>query len=140
MDPALAFVRRNCRELIPSVDINLVASTAAFVQGMLQPHRALTLILQKPGDESAQLLVKVFAWSLIWGVGGNVSPESIPAFDAWAKEAIGPLIGGFGRDTVFDCYVDCTSAMMTSWEEIIPAFEYRCGNEQWGEAVVRERM
>lgn len=72
MDPALHFIRKHCRELIPSVDINLVTSTCKFVQALLQPHRALAPILQKPADESASLLVKVFAWSLIWGIGGNV--------------------------------------------------------------------
>lgn len=72
MDNALTFVRKHCRELIASVDINLVASTCAFVQALLQPHRALAPVLQKPAEEANALLVKVFAWSLIWGVGGNV--------------------------------------------------------------------
>lgn len=72
VDSALAFVRKHCRELIPSVDINLVASTCAFVQALLQPHRALAAILQKGADDAGAMLVKVFAWSLIWGIGGNV--------------------------------------------------------------------
>ena len=127
MDGALSHVRKHCRELITSVDINLVTSTAMFVQALLQPSRGLpTLLAKQSADDRQSFLGRIFAWSLVWGVGGNVAPSHSHVFDTWAQAALGPLIGsaGFGREKVFDVCVDVQNDAVTQWAEMVPKFVY----------------
>eukprot|EP01063_Lacrimia_lanifica_P030854 TRINITY_DN4987_c0_g4_i2.p1 TRINITY_DN4987_c0_g4~~TRINITY_DN4987_c0_g4_i2.p1 ORF type:complete len:4157 (+),score=1788.38 TRINITY_DN4987_c0_g4_i2:76-12546(+) len=88
LPPGIEFVRRNCKEYIPTTDANLVASTFRLYNAFLKPY-----IKTRQYEPPPEVLAKIpdiwqplFFFSLIWGVGGALDEKSRRNFDRWIKE------------------------------------------------------
>ncbi|GAX73618.1 hypothetical protein CEUSTIGMA_g1069.t1 [Chlamydomonas eustigma] len=125
IDPLLSHIRRHCTELIASVDLNLVTSVAKIFEASARPGPGLDLT--KPLDDQTQISLNYcFGYSIIWGVGGNLSSDSWDKFDVFARkllEGTANFPGGSG--TVFDYRLDIARGFaLTSWAEIVPKYRY----------------
>ena len=108
---ALSFVRAHCKEVIPTVDMQLVAALTSLFQSLV-PRSAL---LRDPdeapaapaspakppkaagGDEDAEYekvsskgLTALFVFCLTWSVGGALDEESRLRFDEFVREHVDP--------------------------------------------------
>lgn len=75
VDVGLNFLRKKCRENIPSVNINIVTSLCFCHQALLQPIRGINVEGEFEEDipEDIQAtLNRIFAFSFVWSVGGNI--------------------------------------------------------------------
>jgi dynein heavy chain len=105
IDDTLHFIRKDCSEKVPSVDVNLVQSLLNLLESLLVPKFGV-----KPGDAAADPLITLyFVFAYVWSMGANLSEKSIAAFDRFAREKIAVLVPDFPTDgTVFVC-VFCLS-------------------------------
>lgn len=70
-DPVIAFIRRNCTEVMPTADINLVDSCLRLFDSCLDEFRgdkAVTSVTNK-------VLQGHFVFSLTWSVCASVDPQ-----------------------------------------------------------------
>ncbi len=105
VDVGLKFLRKQCRENIPSVDINLVTSLCFFYQALLQPSRLINLAGEF--NELVQAsLNRVFAFSFVWSIGGNIDHNSIEKFDHFFRTELETVAAYPGSDTVYDYFVN----------------------------------
>ena len=84
IDSGLKFMRKNLKEGIPTVDINLVTSLTYLFKSLVQPSRGVNF-----ADATKTLhpkLAKVFVFSFVWSIGGNIDSEYHDQFDEWARE------------------------------------------------------
>jgi len=122
IDNALRYVRRECREDIPTVDLNLVVSTASILESLCQLSRGIKLDL--PEDDLAQLVNRLLAFSVVWGIGGNVDLPSKEKFSDWVRDELGQLARFPNSGQVYDYYVDIKDNAFRMWTEIVPPFQY----------------
>ena len=83
IDDGLSFVRKNLKEAIPTVDINLVTSLTALFKSLVQPEKGVDF-----ADDKLSLhpkLAKVFVFSYVWSLGGNLQEQFHAQFDEWAR-------------------------------------------------------
>jgi dynein heavy chain len=111
VDLGLKFLRTKCRENIPSVNINIVTSLCFCYQALLQPTRGI--VVEGPISEDGDLnddviatLNRVFAWSYVWSIGGNIDHKSIEGFDVFIRTELERVTAFPGSDTVYEYYVN----------------------------------
>lgn len=130
VDQGLKFLRTNCKENIPSVNINVVTSLCQYMQALFQPHRGL--VWQAKGQETevevmGPVVNRVFAFAFIWSVGGNIEQSSIDKFDAFFRSELETVAAFPSGDTVFEFFVNFKDQLLSPWEEVIPSFTYKVG-------------
>ena len=74
MDEGLTFLRKHCREDIPTVDQNLVVSLCFLFEALLKDPSTTF-----DGDEPAiaEFIDKMFFFSFVWSLGGNIDSNSV---------------------------------------------------------------
>lgn len=105
VDLGINFLRTKCKENISSVDINIVTSLCFCYQALLQPTRGINLAVEFT-DVVQATLNRVFAFSFIWSVGGNINHTSTEKFDHFFRTDLETLAAFPGADTVFEYFVN----------------------------------
>jgi dynein heavy chain len=132
VDAGLKFLRKHLKEGIPSVDINLVASLASLFQSLARPERGVNLAMENQKQLKA-CLAKLFAFSYVWSVGGNVDAQFHDRFDEWAREFLNANVDGLGnlpnKNTLYDYYVVTTNpeepkGRFAPWDDLVKKFAY----------------
>ena len=120
VEKSLRFVRRNCKETIPSMNNNLLMSCCKIFQSLFVPSKIGDL----SADENKEVLKKIFLFSLVWSVGGNIDGvEGKDKFSDFMREEIS--IARFPNSgTVYDHFYDKESKEFRPWEEMTPGFKY----------------
>ncbi|XRB05865.1 dynein axonemal heavy chain [Pycnococcus provasolii] len=123
----LEYVRKNCKEAIPTVDINLVTSTANIFTGMCVPERGVDFT--KPAEDLFPMLAKIFAFAFVFGLGGSMNAVHWDAFDEWVRNKFETqqdecMVKFPPQGLVFDNYMDIQSEILQPWENILPEFKY----------------
>jgi len=121
IDRGLAFTRTGMRELVPTVDSQLVSSLCAFFDSLLPLAK---LDLSKPAEELKPVIGNIFAFCFIWSVGGSIDDEHWPAFDELARELLAdhariPVAGD-----VHDYFLALPSPEFLPWKERMTDFKY----------------
>lgn len=111
IDVGLTFLRKKCRENIPSVDINIVTSFCFIYQALLQPARGISVDgpISEDGDLSDDVIAtlnRIFAFAFVWSIGGNIDHKSIEGFDVFFRETLETVAAFPGSDTVYEYYVN----------------------------------
>ncbi|KAL2609519.1 hypothetical protein R1flu_028092 [Riccia fluitans] len=127
MDIGLNFLRKSLLETIPSVNINIVTTLCWYYQGLLQPARGITL-REELSDQVTGTLSRIFAFSFVWSVGGNIRHTSIEKFDNFIRKECETLAAYPSGDTCFEYFVNVKEQALTPWEEVIPGFTYTPGS------------
>jgi len=133
---ALAFQRTLEKERIRTVDVQVATSLCSLFTSLLSRAKAGTA-MDLALDDAALLpvLERVFAFALVWSVGGSIDGEAYADFDAFVRghaalSAAGKWPGG---STVFDLFPDFSGevtpdapaeARWRKWKDVVPAFEY----------------
>ena len=134
IDGGLSFVRKNLKEAIATVDINLVTSLTAFFKSLVQPDKGVDF-----ADDKLSLhpkLAKIFVFSYVWSLGGNLEERFHAQFDEWARahfadnikelEKVPPADEGA---MLYDFYVvtndiDFPKGRFEHWEKAVKPFQY----------------
>ncbi|CAB3982986.1 dynein heavy chain 12, axonemal-like, partial [Paramuricea clavata] len=82
--PCLTFVRKQCKEYLPTSDSNLTHSLMNLVEIMMK------LATEKEIDSKhlKLWLVNSFLFSLVWSIGASVDTDSRPKFDSFLRELL----------------------------------------------------
>ena len=130
IDSGLKFMRKNLKEGIPTVDINLVTSLTYLFKSLVQPSRGVNF-----ADATKTLhpkLAKVFVFSFVWSIGGNIDSEYHDQFDEWAREHLTVIeeLGNLpNKNTLYD-YVVITDSpeqpkgQFAPWDGFVQKFNY----------------
>ena len=108
--PALMFVRHGCKEIVPTVDMQLVVALTSLFESLLPRsgllRDAASLGPNAPPLEADEELVsssgvsKLFIFCLVWSIGGGIDDESRVRFDEFVRERIdkeGSILPSSGR-------------------------------------------
>ena len=131
----LKFVRRHLKEYVTSVDINLVTTLTKFLQSLLRIENKINL--NQPLDDLRMVLNRVFAFSYVWALGGNIREESLEEFSEHVREKLAVLVNFPPAGLVFDFKLSIqepaggaggsggpTIVDIVSWQHSIPEYTY----------------
>jgi len=121
----LAFQRKNCKEPVETVDIQLVISMCFLFQSLFKAENGVDLA--KPQGDLSSLLDKLFFFCYIWTVGAVCSDAFWEQFNENAREIFEetcPGLGLPGGGMGFDYWIDIKECRFREWSEIVPTFKY----------------
>jgi dynein heavy chain len=120
VEKTIYWIRRNCRESIPSMDNNLVYSCCRLFQSLFTAENGIDLA----AADIVDTMKKVFMFSLIWSLGGNVDTvEGKEKFSEFIRETFS--ITRFPNSgTVYDYVFDFEGKEFVSFESRTPPFVY----------------
>lgn len=127
----MAFQRRNCKEPVETVDIQLVISLCTLFKSLLCEANGVVFSEADEGGKNYAFLKglvdKVFFFSYVWTFGASCSDAYWEAFGEHAREIFDetcPGLGLPGGGTAFSYFVDFKEGRFRDWAEIVPAFKY----------------
>ncbi|QDZ24237.1 heavy chain of dynein [Chloropicon primus] len=120
----LQYIRKNCREYIGSVDINLVTTVSKVIESLLlqffETHRSA----ENNTETVKGALGQLFAFSLVWGVSGNVIETFWEKFDEFAREELSENCSLPPGGQLYDYYIN-EELEFKPWGNIVKSFEYK---------------
>ena len=100
VEPCFRFVRKNCKEIVPTSDINLPQSLMNLLSSLLSDILTDPALAQKDGvGVTIQCL---FAFSCIWGIGGCVDSDGRLKFDPFFKKLLNHQVESSATRSDFD--------------------------------------
>ena len=124
VDQGVRFYRRNCKELIPTVDISLVTSICCLFKSLTDPELSGAGIPWSDVEAADNILGLTFIFCYSWGLGGNADVEGKDAFDEFVHTEFEGVINLPPVGGVFDLFVDIAQEKMVLWKAIVPEFKY----------------
>mmetsp|Transcript_28705 Transcript_28705/g.25771 ORF Transcript_28705/g.25771 Transcript_28705/m.25771 type:complete len:277 (+) Transcript_28705:1280-2110(+) len=131
MKESLVFVRSpKCKEMIPSVDVNLVKNTLNIVDMMFRVQKDSEKDVygahhHAPEKDMAEYSTLILIFSIIWSMGANINDASKREFSQFFKMKIMTMYTKFPYDgEVFDFFIDFKSQTFKHWSGIVDEFEY----------------
>lgn len=117
----LPFVREECKEIISSVDANLVTSCLNLLESIMDPEKIDFTRAVAPDKD-----VKAFViFSLVWSLGANISDNTRKLFNRFMKSQIADIHCDFPDEaTVYDYGIDPTTRSFEPWLDRVSKFEY----------------
>ncbi|KAF6265404.1 dynein heavy chain 6 [Scenedesmus sp. NREL 46B-D3] len=103
VDPCVAFVRKHCKELLPTADINLPVSLMNLLWSQLDEWRAAdknktTVKL----DNTSTCLDALFLFSLIWSIGATCDRASTAKFSTLLRQLLAGKVTAAAERSDFD--------------------------------------
>nr|KAJ3422838.1 Dynein heavy chain 6, axonemal [Polyrhizophydium stewartii] len=126
VDAGLRFVRRNCKEYIRSVDLNLVVSLCKLMRTYINRQKEIDFKMA-PADLK-NLFSNLFLFCYVWSIGGNLADGFQDAFDTFLRELLDAAalaeVQIPSANNVFGYFVDLKSRSFVQWDDIVPSFKY----------------
>ncbi len=122
VDAGFKFIRKECREDIPTVDINLVSSLCNLFQAVCSKGGGVDFAM--PPEQFEELLKRIFAFCYVWSIGGAVDANSKEKFSEFARGQLEALCRFPNSGLVYDYYVNIAERDFSLWDAIVPAFKY----------------
>ncbi|KNE58518.1 hypothetical protein AMAG_04085 [Allomyces macrogynus ATCC 38327] len=123
IDEGLKFARKQ-KELVPTVNLNLVASLCRLMSTFL------TEVDWKPMGESdwKALLGYLFIFCFTWSIGGTMHESCQDLFDTFARELFehGPTVDCPipGGSTIYSFYAHVKQRTLAPWDDLVTPFQY----------------
>ena len=120
---ALEFVRRACKEPVPTTDLNLVCSLCAIFEALWVKMD----VPDMPAEKLPRLASRLFAFSYTWSLGGSIRAEDMDAFDEMSRDLFDE------HDIELDCpsnkslynfFIDPKKGTFAKWDDQVPVFSY----------------
>ncbi|GFR44543.1 hypothetical protein Agub_g5814 [Astrephomene gubernaculifera] len=102
VDPCVAFVRKNCRELVPTADISLPHSLMHIMTSMMDEMRDPKQIALMGVREVMKQLDGMFVFSLIWSVGATTDSDGRARFSDFLRKLLDGMVDRKITRTDFD--------------------------------------
>jgi len=113
------FIRANCKEKVPTVDVNLVTSLLNLLTCFFNPE-----IIKLSADNLEDQFNYYLSFCLIWSLGGNIEDNSRNIFMKIMKEVMTKLGVQFDfSQDVYDLYVN-DSCNFSKWNERKENFKF----------------
>ncbi|KAJ1555212.1 Dynein heavy chain 6, axonemal, partial [Nowakowskiella sp. JEL0078] len=125
VDRGLKFVRKNCKEFVKSVDLNLVISLCKIISTFLTRKEVdLTISI----SDQKVLFSHIFVFAYIWALGGNLADGNQDSFDTFMHDLFEQIslqdVNLPTSNNVFCYYVEIKSRSFSLWEDLVPQFKY----------------
>ena len=118
----LPVLRRRCKEIVPSVDANLVTSFLNLLSIFLGPDGCDLKRGHLPDPVKA--VQTYLAFSAIWSLGANIHDSARNTFGDAFKTTIKKHIPEFPDGDVYEFGIDSEHHRLAPWTEQIPQFKY----------------
>lgn len=115
-------IREECKELVESVNANLMQSCLNFIEAFLNPEVLDLKKAQLIYPEKIVLTYLVF--SLIWSLGANLHDNSRKTFSQAFRTEVVSIMPEFPEGDIYDYGIDPNTHRFEPWQEQIPSFEY----------------
>ncbi|KAL6759980.1 dynein heavy chain 6 [Haematococcus lacustris] len=100
VDPCIAFVRKNCREVVPTSDISLPVSLMHMLDSLMDEFREPKLSLAP--KEVVKVLESCFVFSLIWSIGASIDNDGRRLFNDFLRKLLDGEVDKSPERTDFD--------------------------------------
>jgi len=126
----LVNVRTECKEMIPSVDVNLVKSCLNIIDMMFTLLKEYIreqygIHGQAPEKDMADYSLLILIFALIWSLGGNIHDSTKNQFSNFLKLKIMSVYTSFPYDgEIYDFYIDFKTKTFKNWSTIVEEFTY----------------
>ncbi|XP_053596859.1 dynein axonemal heavy chain 6 [Microplitis demolitor] len=124
VDDGLTFFKKNCDCAIAQVDISKVNTVCTLLESILLEPDSVNKIVDK--SRLTTFVTQSFAFSYIWGIGGNVIDSSREAFELFVTHQLEqnssarlPVAGD-----LWNLFMNTHKQRMDLWLKIMPAFDY----------------
>lgn len=107
----LEFRHKNCKELIPTGELNAVTSLCYLLEALATVENGVD---PADADNFERMLELWFLFSLIWSLGASVNEDGRKKMDNFIREMEGQFPP---KDTVYEYYVDTKTKNWTLWED-----------------------
>ncbi len=137
LEPSIAYLRKNLKELVITCDINLFESLLKIMDTFLAPvMEEGRKVPQEELDDVEKEIDKIFIYSLIWSVCCTSTLEGRAKFNTYIKELMANQKFEFPADgTIYDYRYSLKSARWVQWMEGLPPLEFD-GKVEYSEIVV----
>ncbi|PRP88057.1 dynein heavy chain 6, axonemal-like [Planoprotostelium fungivorum] len=122
VDTGLHCVRTQCKEIISSVDVNLVSSLMHLFTSMFDEESGVNF--KDEFEDLKHVVNLIFVFCYVWSIGGNIEVSSQDIFDSYAREQFESLVPIPGTQTIYYYYVDMQSKALAKWSDQVPDFQY----------------
>jgi dynein heavy chain len=103
-DKLLPFVREQCKEIIESVNVNLVQSCLNMISAFMNEETLDKL--KKTAVYPEKIVLTYVVFSLIWSIGGNLHDSSRRKFSDAFKAEILPIMPEFPDGDIYEYGID----------------------------------
>ena len=117
----LPVIREECKEVIESVDANILQSCLNFIQAFLNPE---VIDLKKITVFPEKVVMTYLVFSLIWTLGANLHDSSRKRFSQAFKMEVSALMPEFPDGDIYEYGIDHSTHKFEPWNEQIPNFEF----------------
>ncbi|CAM9165960.1 unnamed protein product, partial [Chrysoparadoxa australica] len=119
------FQRKNCKEPVECVDIQLITSLSFIFQGLVIETASLWPTLEEAVAKG--LSEKLFIFSYVWSICGSVDASGWDAMDGFVRDMIdnaGLTVRLPPTGMVYDYFVEVTTKEFAPWSGIVAPFVY----------------
>ncbi|KAJ3093097.1 Dynein heavy chain 6, axonemal [Quaeritorhiza haematococci] len=134
VDKGLRFIRKQCKEFIKSVDLNLVSSVCKLLTTFINRTSDIDFSGSNAhggghGLASLKALFgHLFVFCYVWGLGGNLADGFQDKFDTFVRDMFEtmniPDVQIPSSNNVFCYYVDLKTRNFALWDDLVPSFHY----------------
>jgi dynein heavy chain, axonemal len=110
----LPFVREQCKEIIETVNVNLVSSCLNMIQAFMNEETLEKL--KKTAVYPEKMVLTYIVFSLIWSLGANLHDTSRKKFSDSIKAEIMNILPEFPDGDVYDYGID-SMTKFAPWTE-----------------------
>ena len=100
VDPCLRFVRKNCKEIVPTADINLPQSLMNMMWSYFDEFHAESCKVKKADIDT--WLYCIFAFSAVWSLGGSIDADGRDNFSAFFVKLLAQQVDASAERKDFD--------------------------------------
>eukprot|EP00762_Andalucia_godoyi_P000666 ANDGO_05308.mRNA.1 Dynein-1-beta heavy chain len=123
-EAGLDFIRKNCKEYIPSVDQNLVVSCMKLMESLLVPEKGFD-VHALTSSEAEDLVNRYFCFSFIWSLGASLDDASRTKFESFTRGRLGGISPDFPAEgSVYDYCIDAKTRSFIPWKATVQDFTY----------------